>query len=133
MGARSTTGLPGLRIRVANSPTALDEWSIDIDHAPTLAANGFSHLWLGAGISKWLFPDIVIRPLAVEIRAPPSEVWDIFIDFDKYSEWNGYVIASAITITTYLSHFAFYWYVSFSASIAAWKLWRNRVASLGSA
>ncbi len=88
MRARITQGLAGMRVRMERSPSALDEWSLDV--APPLAADGLSHLWLGSALSRVVFPDIVIRPDPVEIRAPPSEVWEVFLDFDSYGEWNGY-------------------------------------------
>ncbi len=89
MRGRTTQGLAGMRVRIERSPSAVDEWSLDV--APPLAADGQSHLWLGTTLSRWVFPDIVIRPDPVEIRAPPSEVWEVFLDFDSYGEWNGYV------------------------------------------
>ena len=88
MTARTVTnGLTMLEIKAERSPSALNEWSLDVP--PPLAADGLSHLWLGSRASRWLFPDIIITPDPVEIRALPSEVWDVFLDFEKYGEWNG--------------------------------------------
>ena len=30
------------------------------------------------------------RPTPVEIDAPPAEVWAVLMDFERYSEWNGF-------------------------------------------
>jgi len=87
MSARATKGLSGLSIIVKRSPSAVDKWSVDVP--PPLASDGLSHLWLGS-LSAWLFPDVVIRPDPVEIRASPSEVWDVLLDFASYGEWNGF-------------------------------------------
>ena len=77
-------GLPGLLIRCGRSAAAVREWQADVP--PPLATSGPSHLW--GLLPRWLFRDIVIRPPPVEIDAPPHVVWEAFIDFDSYAEWN---------------------------------------------
>ena len=89
-------GLPELAISAVARPSstglgsssAVSEWSADTP--PALLADGVSHLYgiLGEAATKMLFPDIVIRPDPVDIRATPKEVWDVLLDFESYSQWN---------------------------------------------
>ena len=88
MKARSSLGLPGLRVRVERSAAEPDEWDADV--VPQLAASHASHLFLGARLSKWIWPDVVIQPPPVKIDASPAEVWDVLLDFPRYGEWNGF-------------------------------------------
>lgn len=83
--ANAAQGLPGLQIRCSGSAAAVSEWSAD--EPPPLSTAGASHLW-GCLPRCWPFSDIVIRPKPVEISAPVGVVWDAFLDFDRYSEWN---------------------------------------------
>ena len=41
-------------------------------------------------LGRLIFPDVVIRIPDIAIPAPPSEVWSILIDFERYGEWNGF-------------------------------------------
>eukprot|EP01051_Picozoa_sp_SAG22_P022793 SAG22_NODE_5608_length_985_cov_1.255079_1_plen_285_part_00 len=81
-------GLPGVQVKCDGTGSAaaadLGVWSAD--EPPALATDGPSHLW--GLLPRRLFPDIVIRPAAVVIDAPPEAVWEVFVDFDRYSEWN---------------------------------------------
>ena len=85
---RSTLGLAGLRVRVRRSAAAPEEW--DASAPPPLAATAGSHLCLGQRLSAFILPDVVISPRPVEIDAPPSAVWDVLLDFERYGEWNGF-------------------------------------------
>ena len=83
--AKASQGLPGLQIRCGGSAAALSEWNAD--EPPPLSTGGASHLW-GLLPRLWPFSDIVIRPKPVKISASIDDVWDAFLDFDSYSEWN---------------------------------------------
>ena len=87
MASRCRFDLPGYRIACTHTAAEPDEWDVTVP--PPLSAAGSSHLWLGR-LGRLIFPDVVIRIPDIAIPAPPSEVWSILIDFERYGEWNGF-------------------------------------------
>lgn len=84
-GASDDARLRGLQIRCGRSAAAVSAWSAD--EPPPLSVDGPSHLW-GLLPRAWPFSDIVIRPAPIQIDAPIELVWDAFLAFDRYSDWN---------------------------------------------
>lgn len=85
---RCELALDGLRVVCPASAAATPEWDASVP--PPLLADGVSHFngYLGEWLTSMLLPDVVISPEPTAIAAPPERVWDVFIDFDRYSEWN---------------------------------------------
>ena len=87
MKARCRFDLPGYRIACTHTAAEPDEWDVTVP--PPLSAAGSAHHWLGR-LGPQIIPDDLIRIPDVAIPAPPSEVWSILIDFERYGEWNGF-------------------------------------------
>ena len=40
-------------------------------------------------------PDAIVRSVTVQIAAPAQAVWDVLVDFDRYSEWNPFCVEAS--------------------------------------
>ena len=40
-------------------------------------------------------PNAIVRSITVQIGAPAQVVWDVLVDFDRYSEWNPFCVEAS--------------------------------------
>ena len=40
-------------------------------------------------------PNAIVRSITVQIAAPAQVVWDVLVDFDRYSEWNPFCVEAS--------------------------------------
>ena len=48
-------------------------------------------------------PDAIVRSVTVQIAAPAQAVWDVLVDFDRYSEWNPFCVEASVFLK-WVSH-----------------------------